>query len=57
MTVAKTCKKVLKCLRLKVEHVFNNKSESSKIFHSKMKSHIRKQLLTSILVDKRFIYP
>ena len=30
MTVAKTCEKVL---RLKVEHVFNNKSESSKVFH------------------------
>ena len=27
--VAKTCEKVL---RLKVEHVFNNKSESRKIF-------------------------
>ena len=31
-TVAKTCEKVLRCLRMKVEHVFNNKSESSKMF-------------------------
>ena len=30
--VAETCEKVLRCFRLKVEHVFNNKSESSKIF-------------------------
>ena len=30
--VAKTCEKVLRCLRMKVEHVFNNKGESSKIF-------------------------
>ena len=34
MTVAKTCEKALRCLGLKVEHVFNNKSESSKVFHS-----------------------
>ena len=27
MPVAKTCKKVLRFLRLKVEHVFNNKRE------------------------------
>ena len=39
MTVAKTCEKVLRCLRLKVEHVHNNKSESSKIFHSYEKSY------------------
>ena len=32
MTVAKTCEKVLRCLRLKAEHVFNNKSKSSKFF-------------------------
>ena len=32
ITVAKTCEKVLRCLRLKVEQVFNNKSESSNIF-------------------------
>ena len=32
MTVAKTCEKVLRCLRLKVEQVFNNKCESSKFF-------------------------
>ena len=32
ITVAKTCEKVLRCLILKVEQVFNNKSESSKIF-------------------------
>ena len=31
MAVAKTCKKVLRCLRLKVEHVFSNKCDSSKI--------------------------
>ena len=30
-TVAKSCEKILRCLRLKVEHVFNNKSESCKI--------------------------
>ena len=30
MAVAKTCEKALRCLRVKVEHVFNNKSESSK---------------------------
>ena len=30
--VAKTCEKVLRGLRLQVEHVFNNKSESSKNF-------------------------
>ena len=29
---AKIYEKVLRCLRLKVEHVFNDKSESSKIF-------------------------
>ena len=29
MTVAKTCEKVLRCLRLKVEHVFNNKREKN----------------------------
>ena len=35
MKVAKMCEKVFtRCLRLKVEQVFNNKSESSKIFHS-----------------------
>ena len=32
ITVAKTCEKVLGCLRLKVEHDFNNKSERSKLF-------------------------
>ena len=32
MTIAKTCEKVLRCLRFEVEHVFNNKSESSKKF-------------------------
>ena len=32
ITVTQTCEKVL---RLKVEHVFNNKSESSKIFTRK----------------------
>ena len=42
ITVDKTCEKVL---RLKVEHDFNNKSESKKC-HSKLKSHITKQLLT-----------
>ena len=31
MKVAKTCEKVLRCLRLKDEHVFINTSESSKI--------------------------
>ena len=30
--VAKTCEKVLRCLRLTVEFVFINKSESTKIF-------------------------
>ena len=35
MTVAKTCEKVLRCLKFKVENVFNNKSESSKIFNLK----------------------
>ena len=39
MTVAKTCEKVLRCLRLKVEFVFNNKSESRKIFILKWKSY------------------
>ena len=57
MTVAKTCEKVLRCLRLKVEHVFNNKSESSNIFHSYLKSDITKQLLTSISVDIRIYLP
>ena len=37
ITVAKTCEKVLRCHRLKVEHVFNNKSESSKNFILKWK--------------------
>ena len=32
ITVAKTCEKFLRCLILKVEHVFKNKSESRKIF-------------------------
>ena len=32
INVAKTCDTVLGCLRLKDERVFNNKSESSKIF-------------------------
>ena len=31
ITVAKTCEKVLRCLRMKVEFVFNNKSEGSKM--------------------------
>ena len=31
MKVAKNCEKVLRCLRKKVDHVFNNKSESFKI--------------------------
>ena len=35
-----------------VEHDFNNKSESRK-FSFILKSHITKQLLTSILVDIR----
>ena len=41
ITVANTCEKVLRirCLRLKVEHVFNNKSESSKIFILNEKSY------------------
>ena len=33
--VAKTCEKVIRCLRLKVEFVFINKRESSKIFNIK----------------------
>ena len=39
MTVAKTCEKVLRCLRLKVEHIFNNKNESSKISFLNEKSY------------------
>ena len=57
MTIAKTCEKVFRCLRLKVEHVFNNKSESNNFFHSQMKSHIIKQLLSSISVDIRIYLP
>ena len=57
MTVAKTYEKVLRCLRLKVEHVFINKSERSKIFLSQLKSHMTKKLLTSILVDIRIYLP
>ena len=35
MTVAKTCEKVLRCLRLKVEHVFYNKSEHFSFLNEK----------------------
>ena len=31
ITVTKTCEEVLRCLRLKIEHGFNNKSGISKI--------------------------
>ena len=39
MAVAKTFEKVLRCLRLKVEHVYNNKSESSKFSFLNEKSY------------------
>ena len=32
VTVAKTCEKVLRCLRLKVEHVFNKKVKVAKFY-------------------------
>ena len=51
ITVDKTCEEVL---RLTVD--FNNKVKVEK-FHSKLKSHITKQLLTSISVDMRIYLP
>ena len=39
ITVAKTCEKVLRCLRLKVEHVFTNRIESSKFSFLNEKSY------------------
>ena len=39
MAVAKTCEKVLSCLRLKVEHVFNNKVKVAFFFHLRIESY------------------
>ena len=47
----------MRVLRLKVEHDFNNKSESRKFSFLVEKSYITKQLLTSISVDMSIYLP